>query len=145
MATLKNIRAAIKTILEANIAGLHVYKRMPGSADTLPCVVVLPGSEGPEATFADFNVAMGRGTDTWFFQLYMFVSGADLDVAQDSLDDYLTGAGVKSIRAALFSNRTLGLSGTDAHLAGWSSYSQRYEMDVKPIFISSQVRLVSGW
>lgn len=119
MASLKAIRAAVKTTLEANLADMTGYATIPG-ATNLPAFVVDPVD-------ADFNVAMGRGTDTYQFDLAVMVNSSDLAIGQDELDDYLTGAGAKSIRAVVFANRTLGLTDTDAHVAGMSGYSTQFE------------------
>src|SRR5690242_10970978 len=118
MATLAAIRDAIKTTLEANVAGLTVYDTVPDAAN-LPAACVVPDT-------ADFEVAMGRGVDTWEFDLYVLVSTADMDIGQDSLDDFVTGAGSKSIRAAVFANRTLGLSGVNAHVSRMSEYGAKF-------------------
>lgn len=126
MSSLKQIRAGIKTTLEANIAGLHVYKKLPSSADLLPCVMVMPGALGSQSRVADFDVAMGRGTDTYNFLLYLFVAAGDPDIGQEALDDYVTGAGSKSVRQAIFSNKTLGLSDCNAHVSGLFAYSFSY-------------------
>lgn len=119
MASLASIRTAIKTTLEAAIDGLHVYATAE-SANVVPCVVVIPQA-------ANFDVSMGRGTDTWSLELLVMVSPSDPEIAQNELDSYITGAGSTSIRQAIFNARTLGLSGTDAHIAAVSGYGGRFE------------------
>jgi hypothetical protein len=65
----------------------------------------------------------------------------DNDVGQDILDDYVTGAGDKSIRQAVFNNRTLGLSNVDAHVSGMTDYGGSFEaVDVD--HIGARLRLV---
>jgi hypothetical protein len=120
MSSLQSIRDAIKTTLESAIDSLSAYDTVPG-ATNLPAVVVVPST-------ANFNVAMGRGTDTWEFDLAVMVPYTDADIAQDALDNYVTGAGDSSIRQAIFQNRDLGLSDTDAHISGMSDYGSRFEM-----------------
>lgn len=114
MASLASIRTAVKTTLESAISGLQVHDLIPAKP-VPPCVLVMPAE-------ADFVVAMGRGTDTWTFELTVVVPTSDLVVGQALLDPYLTGDGSTSIREAIWNARTLGLSGTDAHVAGMSEY-----------------------
>lgn len=120
MASLSEIRDAVKTTLESAIEGLTAYDTVP-EVSNLPAAVVVPLT-------ADFDVAMGRGTDTWEFDIPVLVSFTDADIAQDSLDDFVTGAGGKSIRQAVFQNKTLGLSDVDAHISEMSDYGSSFEM-----------------
>lgn len=120
MASLSAIRTALKETIEAAVTDLHGYANMPESVN-LPAVVVLP-------TGADFDVAMGRGTDTYTFNVLVLVSRRDDTLAQFDLDDYVTGAGDKSIRQAIFDARSLGLTDTDAHVTGMSSYGAGFEV-----------------
>lgn len=133
MASLQNIRDAIKTTLEGSIDSLFAYDTVP-EISNLPAVVVVPDN-------ANFDVAMGRGTDTYEFDLAVLVSFTDAGIAQDSLDDYVTGAGSKSIRQAVFQNRALGLTGVNAHVSGMSDYGSSFEMsDIQ--HIGAKLRLV---
>lgn len=120
MAGLEAIRDAIKTTLEAEVAGLHAYDTVPDATHVLPCVVVMP-------TTASFDVAMGRGVDTWYFDLLVMVAAGEMDTAQDALDELVTGAGPRSIRQAIWSKRTLGLADVDAHVSGMTGYGLRAE------------------
>jgi len=113
------IRTGLKTTIEAAITGLKVYPTIE-SVNVVPAVVVVPVD-------ADFVVAMGRGVDTYKFTLLVMVNPSDEAIAQTSLDNYLSGAGTKSIRQAIFNARTLGLTGVDAHVTGWSGYGAKYE------------------
>lgn len=120
MATLSAIRAALKTTIEDAVADLQVYPNVPEQVN-LPCVIVLPRS-------IDFQMAMGRGTDTYEFDLMVLVSRRDDDLAQYDLDDYVTGAGDKSVRQAVFNANTLGLSGTSAIVRGMERYGASFEV-----------------
>ncbi|HEY9414190.1 MAG TPA: hypothetical protein VIQ30_05485 [Pseudonocardia sp.] len=122
MASLKDIRTAVKTTLEAAISGLTVHRTVPGTVN-VPCVVVRPSPDDG----ADFLVAMGRGTDTYRLDLLVLVSRADAQLSEDTLDGYVTGAGPSSIRQAIFTAKTLGLADTDAHVAGVSGYGATFE------------------
>jgi hypothetical protein len=132
MATLKDIRDAIKTTLEAAITSLTVYDTVPDTVN-LPAVVVKP-------VLSNFHLAMGRGSDQWEFDLEVLVSTADLDLGQDALDGFVTGAGSDSIRQAVFNARTLGLSGTDASVSGLTEYGMQTAADIP--HIAAVLRLV---
>lgn len=121
MATLSDIRTAIAATIAANVAGLEVYGRVPDVIHT-PAVVVEPAA-------ADFNVAMGRGTDTWTFALYVLCARTVATEGQDQLDVYVTGAGDSSLREIIFENRTLGLAAgaLDASISGMSDYGATFE------------------
>lgn len=122
MASLTAIRTAVKTTLEARIPDLTVYRTVP-DVTNVPAAVVEPN-------VSDFVVAMGRGTDTWTFDLHVLAPYADPELGQDSLDAYITGAGAQSIRQVIFQNKTLGLTNVDAHIAGMvsGSYNTRFEI-----------------
>lgn len=119
MAGLEAIRDAIKTTIEAGIPTLHCYDTVP-EATNLPAVVVAP-------TAADFDVTMGRGTDTWTFTLAVLVQSLDADLGQDRLDALVTGAGATSIRQCIFNARSLGLANVDAHVSAMSGYGGTFE------------------
>jgi len=119
MASVDQIRGAIKTTLEANITSLHGYKYVPEAAHVLPAVVIIPFT-------ADFAQAMGRGLDEWIFDLLVLVSASDDQVRQAELDSYVTGAGTNSIREVIFNNRTLGLANTDAYVSEMTEYGMRF-------------------
>jgi hypothetical protein len=124
MSSLTQIRNAVKTTLEANVTGLKCYARVEvvNAIPTGGCAVVV----APAAI--DFLVAMKRGTDTYAFDLMVMVAAADLDLAQQILDGFVTGAGSTSIRQAVFNAKTLGLADCDAHVAGMveGSYGGRF-------------------
>jgi hypothetical protein len=100
----------------------------------LPAAVVVPLT-------ANFDVAMGRGTDTWEFDIAVLVSWTDSDIAQDSLDDFVTGSGDKSIRQVVFQNRSLGLTAVDAHVSSMSDYGSSFSM-ASVQHIGAKLRLV---
>lgn len=133
MASLEQIRTAVKTTIEAAISGFQVHERVPAKP-VPPCALVLP-------TTADFVVAMGRGTDTWTFDLIVLAPTADLVVGQAVLDPYVTGAGSRSIRQAIFNARTLGLPSTDAHIAGLGDYGGLHEYAGGP-HVGATLRLI---
>ena len=119
MSTLATIRDAVKTTIEAAVPELHVYDTVPDAANVLPCVIVIPFT-------SDFVIAMGRGLDTWEFDLLILVGTSDMDIRQDDLDAFVSGSGVRSVRQAIFNGRTLGLEGTDAHISQMLEYGARF-------------------
>lgn len=118
MASLEAIRDGVATTLGS--LDLTAYDTVRDVAN-LPAVVCMP-------TEADFDVSMARGTDTWTFDLLVLVSDREMDIAQDELDGFVTGAGSNSIRQAIFNNRSLGLASTDAHVAGMREYGSQYQL-----------------
>lgn len=118
MASIAEIRAALKETLQGAIDGLHVHELMAGVAN-VPAVVVMPED-------ADFEVAMGRGLDAWNFDLLVLAGKADERTWQQRLDELVDGGGDKSIRKAVFQNKTLGLANTNAHISGMSGYGSQH-------------------
>ena len=116
MASLQEVRDGIKTTLENNIDGLRVYDVVPDYAINFPVAIVLP-------TSIQFNVAMQRGTDLYNFDILVAVERGNSRTAQDKLDAYITGQGSSSLRQAIFNNRTLGLTDTDATITGVGNYA----------------------
>jgi hypothetical protein len=121
--SLGDIRDAIKDTLKAAIPDLHVYENVPDSLN-LPAVVVVPA---PGET-ADFEVAMGRGVDTWNFELTVLVSRNEPGLRQPELDRLVYGKGAGSIREAIWNRKTLGIKGVDAHVANVTGYGGSYEI-----------------
>lgn len=133
MATLSALRDAVKTTLTANLSGVEVYDTIPDVVLT-PAIVVVPAE-------ADFNIAMGRGTDRWEFDLYVLCQRAVSDEGQDQLDAYATGAGALSIRQIVFNNKTLGVTDTDAHVSGMRGYAETFPVAQIP-HVGAILRLV---
>lgn len=140
MASLAEIRTALKTTLNAAIPGLNVYAQVP-DVTQLPAVVALPAPPSTTGLVCDFNGAFGRGLDTWHLDLYVLVSRTDSVLAQQALDQYVTGAGPKSIRRIVYEVPDLGLAdGTDAHAEGVRDYGGEFRTAQIP-HIGAVVRL----
>lgn len=120
MATLSAIRIAVKATLEAAIPALRVHSKL-AEVVNLPAVVVVP-------TEAEYDVAFGRGLDTWPIDLYVLTSSAAPRSAQDALDAFVSGAGSSSIRQAIFNAKSLGLNETEAHVANMRGYGSRFDI-----------------
>jgi hypothetical protein len=113
VATVEEIRAALKATLEDALPTVTVYAS--GEAvNALPAVLAVPET-------ADFAVSMGRGADTWVFQLVVMVPTGDL--AHGQLNAYCSGSGDTSIREIVFTHRDLGLSTVDAHVSAVTAYN----------------------
>jgi hypothetical protein len=119
MATLVQMRDAIKKTIKDNLSGVHVYDTVPDIQE-VPCVVVIPHS-------ADFHVAFARGSDTWEFDLAVMVSHVDVNAGQDQLDNFVSGSGPKSIREIFFNNDDLGLPDTTSTVKSMKGYGGNFD------------------
>lgn len=122
MASLAEIRAALKATLKAAITDLNVYSEV-SDVQQLPAVVVMPTPPTVSGYVCNFNGAFGRGMDEWTLDLYILVGRTDGALAQQKLDQYVTGKGPKSVCQILFSNAAIGLAdGTDVTPEGITDY-----------------------
>lgn len=133
MASLSEIRVAMKTTIKASIPELNVYA-LVSDVQQIPAVAIMPAIPRRTQLSCDFNGAFGRGMDEWTLDLYVMVSRVDASLAQQKLDQYITGKGPKSIREVLFLNPTLGLAdGTDAQADGIREYDAMMPMNAAGI------------
>lgn len=119
MASLTQIRAALSSTITAAVSGIQGYPTVPEVAN-LPAFVVLPRT-------ADFLGAMGRGADTYSFDVIVLVSRRDDQLAQAELDTFINGFGSSSIRAAIWGTRDLGI-GVDATVTGMADYGAQFDV-----------------
>jgi len=105
MASLSEIRTALKATIETAVSGLTGYETVP-EAVNVPAFLVVPRATEYSKTFA-------RGFDSYTFDVIVLVSRSDDRLAQLALDPYITGSGDASVRQAIWNNRSLGI-GTDA-------------------------------
>lgn len=105
MASLKEIKLALKAVLDANIAGVNVYPKIVDNP-AVPAIVI--------RTVADLDYLQTFGSSDkpvamtqWDFDL-LIATGADVEFRQDPLDDLIDVVGDRSIVAALLRNHTLG-------------------------------------
>lgn len=140
MASLAEIRSALRTTLSEAIPRLNVYAEVP-DVSQLPAVVVLPAAASVSGLACDFNGAFGRGLDTWHLDLYILVARTEAVLAQKALDQYVTGTGAKSIRRIVYESPDLGLlDGTDAHAEGIHMYGGEFQTAKIP-HVGAVVRL----
>src|SRR5690606_7059746 len=131
MATLGEIREAIKETLEENIPGIKCYRYIPENALVLPAIIVEP-------EMASFVEAMGRGTDRWDFTLLVLVGFNHLESAHDDLVPFVSVHGNKSIREVISENKTLCLDDanpTDEHVY---DYGMPTAQDIPECFIEGE-------
>lgn len=120
MSSLANIRAALTKTIEDNVQDeLYVYQNVPDELE-YPALVVRPD-------MCDFTGAMKRGLDTWKFDLYLVMTRADTENAQEILDDFATSGGLNSIRQAIEDNDSLGLDDTTAFVRALKGYGGEFE------------------
>jgi hypothetical protein len=131
MSSLSAIRDAIKTTLDALPEG-NAYDFVPDNP-TFPAVCAYPSP-------ADFFGAFARGLDTWEFEILVLTARGSDRAGQDKLDQFITGAGPLSIRQAIFNNRTLGFTDTDANISGVLDYRPT-DVGGIPVY-SARLRLV---
>jgi hypothetical protein len=124
MASFTELRDAIVTVLEDALPeeqGVSLYAKVVDRAN-LPAIVVEPGP-------ATFPLTMGRADDEWNFGLIVMVPYTDAGLAQDQLDQYLSGSGATSIRQIIMRARTLGRSDVQAaYVSGMSDYGTSFAM-----------------
>jgi hypothetical protein len=120
LSTLAQIRSAVKTTVTTAIPSLFGYDQVADVVH-LPAIVVIPDN-------TDFNVAMGRGTDTHTLNIYVLASRRDSGLAQTELDKYVTGGGSFSIRQAIAAAPSLGLSDSHAHVSGMRGYGGSFSV-----------------
>lgn len=111
--TLTELRSALAEVCAD--AGLTVLAEVPDAIET-PIALIVPGS-------AEFSETMGRGLDSYRFEVQVYASAGDPRAAQQTLDRFCSAAGANSIRSALWANKTLSLSGVNAYVSGFSGYS----------------------
>ncbi|MFI5955815.1 hypothetical protein [Cryptosporangium sp. NPDC051539] len=119
MATLAQVRAGIRTVLEAAIPTLTVYPYLD-SVVTLPAAVVMVGDG------VDYRSTSGRSHMEWPIDLIVMTSKALVAPGQIDLDELIDIDGDKSIPRALFDS-DLGLPHTQAHVAYLRDYGGQWE------------------
>lgn len=143
MATLTEIREALKTTIKASISELNVYGQVV-DVQQAPAVVILP-AQTPTGFSCNFNGAFGRGMDEWTLDLIIMVSRTDAKLAQQKLDQYITGKGPKSLRQLLFMNPSIGLDdGTDVQAEGIREYDALMPMNAAGIqYVGAALRVTA--
>jgi len=118
--TLNEIRKKLAKVIEDGTdATVYAYPRITNKGE-LPAVMIEP-------VVADFMETMNRGSDEWFFTVYVLVKmSGDEDAAQDELDEFVTGVGPNSIRQIVWDNREL-FKGVTAFVYGMTDYGGSFK------------------
>lgn len=121
MPTLTEIRIAIDRTVEHKIPSIRGFAQV-SDVTQVPAMVVMPARDA-----ADFTGAMGRGLDTWRFDLYVLVQAGEITVAQGALDQYLSGSGDRSLRQCFYEDNTLGGVVDDASCETVREYGGKFQ------------------
>ena len=115
MADLDTIRNALGKTIQANVQStLFVYADVADVVE-LPAILIEPAT-------ADYEMTNSRGTDCWWFNIYVVCSRNDPTIGQSQLDGFISGSGPDSIRAAVWTNCDLGLDDTQALIMNMMGY-----------------------
>ncbi len=120
MATLAEQRQAIYDTLFDPGDDLSVYTTTPETNPNYPAVLIQLAT----SVFTNIQARNG-GQDTYEWDLVILVSGADLDVAQEQLDEYLATSGPLSIRQRIRENPALGIA-DNARTTAWVDRMESY-------------------
>ncbi len=139
MASLPKLRTALYNVL-SGIGGLSVYTTTPETNPNYPALLIQPVT-------ATFTTALARqgGQDVYEFDLVILMSGADVQVAQDALDEYLALRGPRSIRQLINENPKLRLlddSRTTARIERMESYGITQSRDPEVRDFGATLRLI---
>lgn len=139
MASLPELRAALYDVL-SDIDDLSVYTTTPETNPNYPALLIQPAT-------ATFTTALARqgGQDVYEFDLVILMSGADLQVAQEALDEYLALRGPRSVRQRINESPKLGLddnSRTTARIERMESYGITQSRDPEVRDFGATLRLV---
>jgi hypothetical protein len=118
MSSLANIRVALANVLDQEVEELNVYQNIP-DVFQFPAAIIRPDG-------ADFSGAMSRGDDVWKFDLFILVGRADIANSAELLDDFVSGSGLSSVRAAIEGNYQL-LDDTSVFVRGVKAYGGGFE------------------
>lgn len=121
--TLGELRVAITETIGTAIPVLNVYSKVPDKVN-LPAVIVVP-------SVATFGFSKADPDDTWPFNLQVLVGKADVGIAQDTLDEFVSSGGPSSIREAVKRFSNLGIEGAEAsvraRVTDMSNYGGTFE------------------
>lgn len=99
MASISDLRDGIATNC-ATVSGLRTSAIIP--EDPKPPVAVVTFDR------VEYDTAFGRGLDTYTFRVVLVVGRVDTRGAQQTLDGFLSGSGLTSLKQAIESDRSLG-------------------------------------
>jgi hypothetical protein len=141
MAGLGRIRAGLGAVL-STLPAVMTYPRLSGVVN-IPAggvALVIGRAAG------DYMQAMAGGANLYTWDLYVIASMRDEGLATDDLDPYLSAAGDRSIRTAVFANRGLGVLDeagavdVDAWVTGFEGYGGEFD-DVEMAHLGAIVKV----
>ena len=112
--SVSELRQGLATNL-ATISGLRASSFVPDNP-TPPITVVVPKN-------IQFDAAMGRGMDTYTFDVLVIAQRASERNAQSLLDGYCNPTGSSSVKTAIESDKTLGGKAFDLRVTEMSNYT----------------------
>lgn len=99
MSTLTDVQSGVATALRT-IPGLRVYEFPSDRIEPPAAILSLPETA--------YDVTLNGRSDHWLYQIWVLVSRADDESAFREMTEYVESEGLKSIRQAIESDRTLG-------------------------------------
>lgn len=136
MATLSELRSGLAANL-ATITGLRTSATIPDAVNP-PVAVVFPNS-------ITYDLAFARsGGDEYEFLVTVIVGRMDERSAQNRLDDYCTGTGSSSIKAAIEKDPTLGGKAFDTRVTSLRNYNQVTVGDTTYLSAEFVVQVISA-
>lgn len=103
MATPSAVRAALASVISANVAGLR-GQTDPEQIANPPVAIVLPA----QGTYINYAVSLEHGVWEVFIRVVILVSRASMRAGIAQLDGYLAPGGTASVPAAILKDPTLG-------------------------------------
>jgi hypothetical protein len=97
--TLPEILEAVGAAIDA-IPGLHVYVHAPDVVAAPAAIVELPQS-------VEYDAVWGRGADVYKLRVLVLVARGSAVAAHAALADYMSGAGPRSVKAAVEGSEAL--------------------------------------
>lgn len=120
MTALSKIRLALADTIENGVQNeINMYQNIPDIFQFPACII------RPEG--CDYAGAFSRGDDVWKFDLFLIVGRVDTANAAELLDEFVSGSGESSIRAAIENNYSLGLEDTSAFVRAIKGYGGGFE------------------
>jgi len=121
--SVETIGSGIKTALATvtDIVRVFAPGEIPDSIPETPCAIILPGEIEYDQTFTN------RATTIYHFRILILITKQDQPSAINRMLDYTDNTGADSIRAALYTDKTLNSSCDDCRLErntgpGWTEW-----------------------
>jgi len=140
MAGFSELREGLAVQLRTIPAPLTVHAAVPDRIVT-PAAIVTPGFEG-EPTIR-FDSTMARGSDDFLFTVTLLVQYSDDVSAQDEMDAYLDGSGVRSVKAVIEADMSLGGIASFARVREARNYGPMTYNDVRYLGVDFGIEITA--